>query len=64
LALENEHLLSEGEDLTISIIGYQTTNQGGDGRENQQDDVPEHDPRTVVQLTGVKGKKALELCGA
>jgi len=33
MALEDEHLLSEGDDLTISVVGHQTTKQSGERRE-------------------------------
>ena len=59
LALENEHLQSECEDLTVAIIGHQPTNEGGEGREEQECDVAEHDPGSVPQLNDVKGQKAL-----
>ena len=59
LTLEDEHLLSESQDLAVSVIHCQTTNQGGEGRQQQEDDVPDHDLGIVPQLNDVKGQKAL-----
>jgi hypothetical protein len=58
LTLEDEHLLSKSEDLTVSMVRHQATDDRGDGRENQQDYVPEHTPRIVAQRSGVKGENA------
>lgn len=58
-ALEDEDLLSESEDLTVSMVRHQASREGGDGREKQEDDVPDHDPRIILQSKRVKAKKAL-----
>ena len=58
MALEYRHLLPKGEDLTIPVVNNQTADQRRKGREEQQDDVPEHAKRIVQQLGEVKAKKA------
>jgi hypothetical protein len=58
LALEDEDLLPKSQDLTVSIVGCQATYHCSKGREEQEHELPEHDPRIVPQPNRVKGKKA------
>jgi hypothetical protein len=62
LTLEDHHLLSESEDLTVSVIACQAANESSDRSEKQEHHVADHDPRMVLTRSEVKAKKALR-CG-
>ena len=45
LALQDEHLLTEDEDLAVTIVTEQAREQGSKGREQCKKEMPEHTGR-------------------
>jgi hypothetical protein len=42
LTLQDEHLLTQGEDLAVTIVTEQPGEQGSKGREQHEEQMPEH----------------------
>ena len=63
LALHDAHLLAEGDDLTVTVVSQQTTNQHVQRREKQQKHMVEHAARMTAAPTrsqvSVAGGQAL-----
>jgi len=58
LVVEHEPLLAKGQDPTVLAVAGQAIDPCSKGGEENEDDVPDHDPRIVAPQNGVKGRKA------